>query len=184
MSSIDERVKRIPEFHSGSIKLPRKHPLRFALLYGAGPRSLERMAEKALADAAPFKDDAPGIRSFLEAVRLEAEIECFENWQSTATTDALTRRRRENAAIAYAAAEAGIITGPAPKGPAQATCASPTGRTTSSEPELQWYSRPGKPEPCCPGIDLWGHRDDCPAKGAAPDHYRDHPYPEDGILRD
>jgi len=102
------------------LKLPRRHPLRFALLYGSGPRTLERLAITALREfsvTGQFKADAARLKSYLEAVRLECEIEAFENWQSNATSDALTRRRKENAAIAYAAMEAGIITGTRPRQP-------------------------------------------------------------------
>src|SRR5271166_63059 len=82
LSSIEERVlsSYVPDpITRLALRLPRKHPMRFALLYGVGPRSLERMAAKAI--AGPDTDIAR-LRPFLEAIRLECEIEGFENWQS------------------------------------------------------------------------------------------------------
>ena len=70
-----------------------------------GPATLGRLASKALL---PTYEDALSLRPFLEAVRLEADIAGFENWQTNATEDPKDRLRRENAAVAYAAAEAGI----------------------------------------------------------------------------
>ena len=48
--------------------LPKKHPFRFAMLYSAGPATAERMTR--------------GAETVAERrVHLEAEIQCFENWQ-------------------------------------------------------------------------------------------------------
>jgi hypothetical protein len=163
-SKIEERV--LSEFLNPdprtalALKLPRKHPLRFALLYSAGPRTLARLANKALFDA------QTELKPLLAAIRLDCEIEEFENWQSGAADEALLQRRRENAAIAYAAVEAGLISPEramsrvravnqlTASSPAQVTV-SPTGRLSqSNRVQQRWEPEPG------------------------------HPYPEDGILRD
>jgi hypothetical protein len=176
-SKIEERV--LSEFLNPdprtalALKLPRKHPLRFALLYSAGPRTLARLANKALFDAqteylltGQFKADTAKLKPLLAAIRLDCEIEEFENWQSGAADEALLQRRRENAAIAYAAVEAGLISPEramsrvravnqlTASSPAQVTV-SPTGRLSqSNRVQQRWEPEPG------------------------------HPYPEDGILRD
>jgi hypothetical protein len=98
---------------------------------------------------------------------LAVEIGNFVGWQSGAADEALLQRRRENAAIAYAAVEAGLISPEramsrvravnhqlTASSPAQVTV-SPTGRLSQSNRVQQRW----EPEPC-------------------------HPYPEDGILRD
>ena len=45
----------------------------------------------------------------LQEMHREMDILCFENWQANATADLLEQHRRENAAIAYAAVEQGIV---------------------------------------------------------------------------
>lgn len=131
--------------------LPKNHPIRFGLLYGAGPRTVERMASKALLDLT-LTDD---LKTCLKAVKLEADIDMFENWQSNTTDDLLQQRRRENAAIAYAAVEAGIAPKDAPR-----TRLTPqktiTGRFVS-EPDMQWFPR--EREPMEPESDMeWARR--------------------------
>jgi len=61
--------------------------------------------------------------------QLAIDILIFERWQS----EHRARIRRENAAIAYAAAEHGIVS----KAPCRAAYESPTGRWSHSEPEMQ-----------------------------------------------
>ena len=85
-----------------ALALPRHHPMRFALLYGCGRDYFRRaaLATQYDAGASRVRDivaDAPA------AVKLETDILLFERWQSQEAG----RIRRENAAIAYAAAEAG-----------------------------------------------------------------------------
>lgn len=114
-----------------------------------------------------------------KATKLEADILIFERWQN----ENVGRIRRENATIAYAAVEAGIISpetgmeavrAVGAKFPPEASL-TPTGRRWST-PEIQWehsitgrYSaRPGN----VTDVD----------KGWKPGDA--HSYPEDGILRD
>ena len=61
-----------------ALKLPRKHPMRFLLLYSAGPRTLADLATKFISDEAvngAYKDCVRLHR----AIKLEAEIPIFEN---------------------------------------------------------------------------------------------------------
>lgn len=121
-----ERHRRV----DAALKLPRKHPARFALLYGGGPRTIER-----------FTRDA--VDKIGREVNLEASIQIFENWQANTAGDRRERLNRENAAIAYAAIEQGIV-GPIPVGKAPKANRTPSGRHSMSEPEPQeWTREPG-----------------------------------------
>lgn len=106
LSGIERRV--ILKFASNvdaALSLPRQHPMRFALLYGCGKDKLRRlalgMAYDMPADRCYAIIDEGGLTP---EQKLAAELEIFERWQSERTG----RIRRENAAIAFAAAEAGI----------------------------------------------------------------------------
>ncbi len=81
--------------------------------------------------------------------RLEADIAGFENWQTNATEDLKDRLRRENAAVAYAAAEAGIEPPKCRRAPVEAVNAchgTITGRFATLSPTLtlldKGWSRP------------------------------------------
>jgi hypothetical protein len=86
-----------------ALQLPRQHPMRFALLYGCGRDYLRKACL-----GMQYDMGAERVRDIVTAappaVRLETEILLFERWQA----EEAGRRRRENAAIEYAAAEAGI----------------------------------------------------------------------------
>jgi hypothetical protein len=175
-----------------ALKLPKHHPLRFALLYSAGPKTLERMAAYQLEQLSieklrcQYSEAEPGLTNLLEQIRLEAQIEVFENWQTGAADDALTRRRRENAAIAYAAAEVGIRTRPAFEAPPEVTCG-PTGRLSKGGgPDIQCNDRHGR-DMGLKAQQRWIPRRAQWLDGAATGRWtpgEPHPYPEDGILRD
>ena len=79
LSKIEERLfagiasnapgERFPNKLWGFVsELPKKHPFRFAMLYSAGPATVERMTRV-------------GETVAEQRVHLEAEIQCFENWQ-------------------------------------------------------------------------------------------------------
>ena len=79
LSKIEERLfagiasnapgERFPNKLWGFVsELPKKHPFRFAMLYSAGPATAERMTRV-------------GETVAEQRVHLEAEIQCFENWQ-------------------------------------------------------------------------------------------------------
>lgn len=79
LSKIEERLfagiasnapgERFPNKLWGFVsELPKKHPFRFAMLYSAGPATAERMTRAGTSQAE-------------RRMHLEAEIQCFENWQ-------------------------------------------------------------------------------------------------------
>jgi hypothetical protein len=191
LKAVERRIFGIPvdPLTELALRLPKKHPLRFAMLYSAGPTTLQRMATKMLTDEMLYGE----YKLPLQAIRLEAELMVFENWQAGATADALLRRRRENAAIAYAAAEAGLISSDTamkavravnhlrPESPAQVTT-SPSGRLPQGPPVFHW-SPPVKEGYRVQGAitGRWVN------KAVQHDRWQpgqEHPYPEDGILRD
>lgn len=102
-------------------KIPRE--MRLGLLYGAGPRTIERWTH------------AAGDKT-LRQINLEANIRMFENWQGNSTEKYLTQLRAENGSIAYAAVEAGIVT-PSPVADAPEPGGTITGRHHPSWPEFQ-----------------------------------------------
>ena len=63
-----------------AMSLPRRHPLRFGLLYGMGPRKLYDYV-KAL--------DLPSVTE--RKLGLECEIQCFENWAFNENAEAQSR---------------------------------------------------------------------------------------------
>jgi hypothetical protein len=83
-----------------ALKLGRKHPLRFALLYGMGPGKLYDCVK---AQALPSVTE--------RRIDLECEIRCFENWAYN-TNEAAQRR----AAAGYEAVT-GLPFHPAPESP-------------------------------------------------------------------
>lgn len=100
------------------VKLPKKHPVRFALLYGMGARKLLKLAEE-------YSKDVPEV---IKRKMTHEPVREFENWQAGENEEALFQLRKENAAIAYAAMEAGIP----PKAPkATQEQESPTGRLSA-----------------------------------------------------
>lgn len=134
LSKIEERI--MADLAAGDhdswvdvvMKLPRHHPLRFGLLYGMGPRKLADYVARLIQPTHAEKE-----------VALEAEVQCFENWQSSETVDAHRQLRAENAAIAYAAMEEGMPEAhPRPQSPT-AGRESPTGRWAATAPEPQYW---------------------------------------------
>ena len=73
LSSIERRLleqqQQSNKNYSAAVKLPRRHPLRFALLYGMGPQKLLDYVKKL---ALPSRTE--------RSIALETEIQCFENW--------------------------------------------------------------------------------------------------------
>ncbi len=106
-AAIEERVI-MRERVDAALALPRNHPMRFALLYGCGPATIRRYCETVIANNA-VEPQPPITFKILQEMHREMDILCFENWQANATADLLEQHRRENAAIAYAAVEQGIV---------------------------------------------------------------------------
>jgi hypothetical protein len=150
LSRIEERV--IQQLNvDAALKLPKWHPARFTLLYGCGAKKLRDLTFAAAYDAGPAtieRMSRNAIDYFRRTVHHEAELSVFENWQRGAAALTRIRLRRENAAIAYAAMEAGITGHQEPEVPAEASSGTLTGRFVPRDP------------------------------------HADHPYPEEGILRD
>lgn len=131
LSAIERRV--VHNFESNvdaALSLPRQHPMRFALLYGCGKDKLRRlalgMAYDMPADRCYAIIDEGGLTP---EQKLAAELEIFERWQAGRAG----RIRLENAAIAFAAVEAGITSSE------ERTL---TGHRWSA-PEPQWIRRDG-----------------------------------------
>ncbi len=121
-----------------ALALPRRHPMRFALLYGCGRDYLRRAALAMQYDAGASRirgivADAPA------AVKLETEIRLFERWQR----EEAGRIRRENAAIGYAAAEAGIDAPLRYRRALKPVC-SITGRFSTHTPSFKNIDRTGR----------------------------------------
>ncbi len=87
-AAIEERVI-MRERVDAALALPRNHPMRFA--------------------NNAVEPQPPITFKILQEMHREMDILCFENWQANATADLLEQHRRENAAIAYAAVEQGIV---------------------------------------------------------------------------
>jgi hypothetical protein len=92
LSAIEARViaslAKSDNLMDAALQLPRRHPLRFGLLYGMGPRKLY--------------DYVKGLKlpSVTERkIGLEADIRCFENWQKNAGEEARDRLHAENEGI-------------------------------------------------------------------------------------
>jgi hypothetical protein len=67
-------------------KLPRKHPMRFALLYGVGTKRLADWGKRLVGEPSADKMTAKTQR----AIRLEAELLAFERWQTAFMDDGTT----------------------------------------------------------------------------------------------
>lgn len=137
----EHRVSRHNERVSAALALSRRHPLRFALQYGGSARSLRKFALAMAYDAGPnvLREQ---VKNSTPAVKLEAEIQIFERWQN----EEIGRIRRENAAIAYAAVEAGIVspeTGMKAVRVSNAHSGSITGRFTNNKPSYKVIDRNG-----------------------------------------
>lgn len=104
-----------------ALSLPRRHPMRFGLLYGMGPRKLYDYVQ---AQKLPSKTE--------RAIGLECEIRCFETWAYNATEE-LQRR-----AVAGYTAVTGLPPHPAPESPTagNADAGTVTGRRWA-QPESQ-----------------------------------------------
>lgn len=148
--------------------VPKRHPARFALLYGMGARKLSDLADTYL------DFDVASRR-----VKLEAEIQAFENWQDFETAARWHRRSRENAAIAYAAVDAGIIS---PETGMKAVMAVGAKFPPETAPEVTTPPTTGRrwsePDTWCVPMKVEGT---ISGRWSPID---DHPYPEEGILRD
>lgn len=150
-----------------ALQLPRRHPLRFGMLYGMGPRKLYDYVEQL---------KRPSVTE--RTIGLEAELRCFENWQENTGEAVRERVADENSAIARAAMEEATKalpdTLPLPL-PTEANVGTEwppydgavTGRRWAAAPEFQFPAR------------QWLLQ----ARNSV-DDLKDHPYPEHGILRD
>jgi len=61
------------KIYSEAAKLPKRHPLRFGLLYSMGPASIGRWLRKLVEARIATKTE--------RSIALEADIQCFESWQ-------------------------------------------------------------------------------------------------------
>lgn len=135
-SSIERRM--LYNTIDAALTLPRKHPMRFALLYGIGATKLQDMLTKCIAGLPA---------SVLKTMHLEAAITAFESWQRGAHEKRLLQHRRENAAIAYAAAEVGIASSDTLKRyihASDATYGTVSGRFTSGTPGFKCVDKTGR----------------------------------------
>lgn len=107
------------KIYSEAAKLPRRHPLRFALLYGMGPVKLLDYVKKL---AQPTKTE--------RSIALESEIQCFENWQKNENESILERFAQCFPALRKPVGEdSRTLTAD--------TVTSPTGRWAKHEPKMQ-----------------------------------------------
>jgi hypothetical protein len=123
----------VDKLYSEVAKLPKRHPLRFGMLYGMGPRKLYDYVTRL--GRIPSRTE--------HSIRLEAEIQCFENWQQN---EARAERNRRFAAQYDLGIRNPDSRMPVPEDERVLTAdtlISPTERLCKHEPEMQ--PSPGNP---------------------------------------
>jgi hypothetical protein len=136
-SGIEQRIlgneterSKLYEF---AAQLPRRHPMRFGLLYGMGPQKLYDYVKKL---ALPSRTE--------RKLQLEAEIQCFENWQRNETHERAVEKSLLFAMQFGLGLQNPDARMPVPEDSSAVyadTVISPTGRLASHEPEMQWIRR-------------------------------------------
>lgn len=148
--------------------------IRCAFYYSTAlvPEVVERLAAgEVFMEPTNDPDEYQLVRKQQQRIHMEAEIECFENWQENETEESVIRRRAENGSIAYAMVESGGILPPHTTGRDLWGCG--WGKGVLSHP-----FRPDAPAPRASPTGRF------PSQPAIQEWPVRHPYPSDGILRD